>query len=63
MVYESLGITDPAAQRTEAIAVLSAFLKAQPGLKQNFHGLWAYAMKDGKPVAAQINVEVNFRLY
>lgn len=49
VVYESTGVTDPAAQRTEAIAVLSAFLKAQPGLRQDFHGLWAYAMKDGKP--------------
>jgi hypothetical protein len=48
VAYESIGITDPAAQRTEAIAVLSAFLKAQPGLRQNFHGLWAYAVKDGK---------------
>jgi hypothetical protein len=48
VVYESAGVTDPAAQRTEAIAVFSAFLKAQPGIRQNFHGLWAYAMKDGK---------------
>jgi len=48
VVYESTGVTDPAAQRTEAIAVLSALLKAQPGLRQHFHGLWAYAVKDGK---------------
>jgi len=48
VVYESIGITDPAAQRTEAIAVLSAFLKTHPGLRENFHGLWAYAVKDGK---------------
>ena len=48
VAYESLGITDPAAQRTEAIAVLSAFLKTQPGLRENFHGMWAYAVKDGK---------------
>jgi len=46
--YESTGVTDPAAQRTEAVAVLSALLKAQPGLRENFHGLWAYAVKDGK---------------
>jgi hypothetical protein len=46
--YESTGVTDPAAVRTEAVAVLSALLKAQPGLRQNFHGLWAVAMKDGK---------------
>jgi hypothetical protein len=48
VVYESTGVTDPAALRTEAIAVLSAVLKAQPGLRANFHGLWAYAVKDGK---------------
>jgi hypothetical protein len=48
VVYESAGVTDPAAQRTEAISVFSAFLKAQPGIRSNFHGLWGYAMKDGK---------------
>jgi len=48
VVYESAGVTDAAAQRTEAIAVFSAFLKAQPGIRSNFHGLWAYAVKDGK---------------
>lgn len=48
VVYESTGVTDPAAIRTEAGAVLSALLKAQPALRQNFHGLWAIAMKDGK---------------
>jgi hypothetical protein len=46
--YESTGVTDPAAVRTEAGAVLSAVLKAQPGLRPNFHGLWAVAVKDGK---------------
>jgi hypothetical protein len=48
VVYESTGVTDPAAQRTEAIAVLSALLKVQPGLRESFHGLWAYAMSNGK---------------
>ena len=48
VTYESTGVTDPAALRTEAGAVLGALLKAQPGLRENFHGLWAYAMKDGK---------------
>jgi len=48
VIYESTGVTDPAAVRTEAVAVLSALLKAQPGLRENFHGLWAYAVKDGK---------------
>jgi len=48
VTYQSTGVTDPAAQRTEAIAVLSAVLKAQPGLRENFHGLWAYAVTNGK---------------
>ena len=48
VVYRSTGVTDPAALRTEATAVMSAFLKAQPGISANFHGLWAYAEKDGK---------------
>jgi len=48
VTYQSTGVTDPAAQRTEAIAVLSALLKAQPGLRENFHGLWAYAVNNGK---------------
>lgn len=48
VTYESTGVTDPAAMRTEATALLSALLKAQPGLRQNFHGLWAYAVKNGK---------------
>jgi hypothetical protein len=48
VTYESTGVSDPAAVRTEATAVLSALLKAQPALRQNFHGLWAYASRDGK---------------
>jgi hypothetical protein len=48
VTYDSTGVTDAAAVRTEATAVLSALLKAQPGLRQNFHGLWAVAVKDGK---------------
>ncbi len=51
VVYQSTGVTDPAALHTEAKAVLSAFLKAQPGLRAHFHGLWAYAEKDGKRTA------------
>jgi len=46
--YESTGSTDPAVLRTEAIAVLGALLKAQPGLRENFHGMWAYASTNGK---------------
>ena len=45
VTYESTGVTDPAAVRTEATAVLGAFLKAQPSLRLNFHGLWAYAAR------------------
>jgi hypothetical protein len=48
VAYESMGVSDPGAARTEAMAVMSAVLKQHPGLKQNFHGLWAYAIKDGK---------------
>jgi hypothetical protein len=48
VTYESTGNTDPAVARTEAIAVLGAFLKSQPGLRENFHGMWAYASTNGK---------------
>jgi hypothetical protein len=48
VTYESTGVTDPAAARTEAVTVLSALLKAHPGLRENFHGFWAYAVRDGK---------------
>lgn len=48
LAYESSGVSDPAALHTEAISVMSAFLKAQPGIRANFHGLWAYAVTNGK---------------
>ncbi|HEY1768133.1 MAG TPA: hypothetical protein VGG26_10775 [Terracidiphilus sp.] len=48
VAYESTGVTDPAALRTEATSVMSAFLKAEPGIRANFHGLWAYAVKNGQ---------------
>src|SRR5579863_5414043 len=48
VAYESTGVTDAAALRTEATAVMSAFLKARPEIRTNFHGLWAYSEKDGK---------------
>ncbi|HEY2471791.1 MAG TPA: hypothetical protein VGI45_28655 [Terracidiphilus sp.] len=48
VTYESTGSGDPAVARTEAIAVLGALLKAQPGLRENFHGMWAYASINGK---------------
>ena len=47
VMYESTGVTDPAALRTEATAVLSSLLRAQPGLRANFHGLWAVASSGG----------------
>lgn len=48
VTYESMGSSDPAVARTEALAVLGALLKAHPGLRQNFHGMWAYASVNGK---------------
>ena len=48
VVYQSTGVTDPAAQRTVATSVMSAFLKVQPGIRANFHGLWAVADVNGK---------------
>ena len=48
VAYDSTGVTDAAALRTEATAVMSSFLKAHPDIRANFHGLWAYAEKDGK---------------
>jgi hypothetical protein len=48
VTYESTGTGDPAVARTEAIAVLGALLKAHPGLRENFHGMWAYASTNGK---------------
>ena len=48
VAYDSTGVTDAAALRSEAAAVMSAFLKAHPEIRANFHGLWAYTEKDGK---------------
>jgi hypothetical protein len=48
VTYESSGNTDPAVARTEAIAVLGALLKVHPGIRENFHGMWAYASTNGK---------------
>jgi hypothetical protein len=48
LTYEGSGLTDPTAARAEAIAVMSGLLKLHPELRENFHGLWAYAEKDGK---------------
>ena len=48
VTYESTGSSDPAVARTEAIAVLGALLKVHPGMRANFHGMWAYASTNGK---------------
>jgi hypothetical protein len=48
LVYIGSGLTEPTAQRAEAIAVMSAFLRLHPELRDNFHGLWAYAEHDGR---------------
>jgi hypothetical protein len=48
LTYEGTGLTDPQAARAEAVAVMSGLLKLHPDLRENFHGLWAYAEKDGK---------------
>jgi len=48
LTYEGSGVTDMQSARAEAISVMSALLKMHPELRENFHGLWAYAEKDGK---------------
>jgi hypothetical protein len=48
LTYEGTGLTDPQAARAEAVTVMSAFLKLHPELRESFHGLWAYAEKDGR---------------
>jgi len=48
LTYEGSGITDMGAVRAEAVGVMSALLKLHPELRTNFHGLWAYAEKDGQ---------------
>ena len=48
LTYEGTGLTEPVAARAEAVSVMSALLKQHPDLRENFHGLWAYAESDGK---------------
>jgi hypothetical protein len=48
LTYEGTGLTDPIAAKAEATAVMSGLLKAHPELRENFHGMWAYAEKDGR---------------
>ena len=48
VTFESTGVADAVAARQEAVAVMTGLLRAYPDLRENFHGLWAYAMRDGK---------------
>ena len=50
--YEGTGQSDARAQRAEAIAVMSGFLKLHPELRESFHGLWAYSETGGKQTYA-----------
>jgi hypothetical protein len=52
LTYEGTGLTDPVAAKSEAVGVMAALLRLQPTLRENFHGFWAYAMKDGKQTFA-----------
>lgn len=52
LTYEGSGTTDPVAARTEAVNVMTALLRIHPGLRKNFHGLWAYAQKNGSQTFA-----------
>ncbi len=48
LTFEGAGILDPVAARAEAVQVMSAMLRSHPDLRENFHGLWAFAERDGK---------------
>jgi hypothetical protein len=48
LTYDGTGVTDPLAARAEAVSVMSGLLRLHPELRPAFHGLWAYAEKDGK---------------
>ena len=52
LTYEGSGTTDPVAARAEAVNVMTALLRIHPGLRKNFHGLWAYAQKNGSQTFA-----------
>jgi hypothetical protein len=58
ITYEGAGLSEPVAAKAEAVAVMSGLLKLHPDLRENFHGLWAYAEKDGKRTYA---IEVAMR--
>ena len=46
ITYEGTGVADPVAARQEAVGVMTGLLRSHPDLRESFHGLWAYAMKD-----------------
>jgi len=48
VVYQSTGVTDPAALRTEATASLERVPQNPARNPREFSRLWAYAEKDGK---------------
>jgi hypothetical protein len=52
VTYEGTGVTEPVAAKAEAVLVMSGLLKLHPDLRDNFHGMWAYAEKDGKQTSA-----------
>ena len=52
LTYESTGLSEPVAARAEAVAVMSGLLKLHAELRDNFHGVWAYAERDGKQSSA-----------
>ncbi len=52
LTYQTTSQGDPRAQRAEAVAVMSAFLKVHPELRGSFHGLWAYSETDGRQTYA-----------
>ena len=52
LTYEGSGTSDPVAARAEAVNVMTALLRIHPGLRKNFHGLWAYAQKNGNQTFA-----------
>ncbi len=44
--YKTKGVSDPAATRTQIVALMKALLAAHPELRTGFHGLWVYAHYD-----------------
>lgn len=49
VTYQAKDISDPAATRTQIVALMKALLSAHPELRQAFHGLWVYATAENRP--------------